>query len=101
MHEIESLYYNICYFSEFSAPHVSGGLEKSSMSSPFVPISSPGSLGPSPGVNPGVAGDLKSPLNVQMYHQNSSHQPHLNANENNLPLNLPAQPEDSSRDSNG
>ena len=48
------------------------------MSSPFKPISSP-------------SGSLKSPLNTIHVPQQPQQQMYLNANENNVPLNLPAQ----------
>ena len=48
------------------------------MSSPFKPISSP-------------SGSLKSPLNTMHMPQQPQPQMYLNANENNVPLNLPAQ----------
>ena len=48
------------------------------MSSPFKPISSP-------------SGSLKSPLNTIHVPQQPQPQMYLNANENNVPLNLPAQ----------
>ena len=58
------------------------------MSSPFIPISSP------PSATDGSTLELKSPLTTNMLHPSAPPlQMYLNTNENNVPLNLPAQPE--------